>query len=65
MTIKDKADRATGPYIRPTSNFHRYAEKNSGGRFAAKTPETPFEALMHKPRVFKYRPLRPPLKGSN
>lgn len=65
MTKKEKADRETGAFNRPTDQFHKFGKKNAGGRYAAKTPEDRFQGMLDTPEPFKRRPIRPPLEGMN
>jgi hypothetical protein len=61
MTTKEKAERETGPFVRPTNQCHSYGKKNAGGRYAAKTSEERFQGMMNAPELFKRRPIKPPL----
>jgi hypothetical protein len=62
MTTKEKAERETGPFVRPGHQFYKYAKKNSGGRYASQTSEKVFEGMLNTVKLFTRRPIQPPLK---
>jgi hypothetical protein len=67
-----KQERETGPFVRPTDQFHKYAKKfhkyakkNRGGRYASKTSDEPFQGMLNTVKLFTFKPIQPPLKRAS
>ena len=62
--MNDKDKRESGPFIRPTSECHRFAKKTIGGRLTVHSMYTStgiLAGMMNAPKPYQPKPVKPPL----